>query len=299
LIRLKHPNFSYTDASFLEKFGAREFEEMSATLKALERHLPHDVAVDDESQTFTKYFWAMMRYLSEQSLHIITISEAVKFDIESMLGVSSDKISVVPGATEQAQFHRRRSAEVSATLRKFKLNADDSYCLYVGANLLHKRLSWLIEILGHCADKLPARARLLVAGKYRSDDKSLGRLVQECGLEDVVIFAGQLTDDELASLYSGARALVVPSVDEGFCLPALEALCCGCEVIAPDLRVMSELTSGLGHFYPPHDAGRLAFYLMEAFNDRLPRKGAEFRNRFSWAASAEQLSNILRRALFA
>jgi glycosyltransferase involved in cell wall biosynthesis len=86
-------------------------------------------------------------------------------------------------------------------------------------------------------------------------------------------------------------------VDEGFCLPALEALCCGCEVIAPGLDVMREITSGCGHFYPPDDAGRFACYLTEAFNAGLPRKGPEFSSRFSWATSAEQLSSIWQVAL--
>jgi glycosyltransferase involved in cell wall biosynthesis len=297
LIRLKHPQFSYTDASFRRKFGEREFRDIGLNLKTLGKHVPAQVDADVESQLFTKYFWAMMRYQAGRSFHIVTVSEAVKSDITRMLKVSPDKVSVVPGATHEAQFHPRQPAEVAAMLGKYGLHASDSYCLYVGANPPHKRLPWLIEILGRCVEKLPPRAKLLIAGKYRADDESLAGLIRGCALDKVVVFTGQVSDDELASLYSGARALLVPSVDEGFCLPALEALCCGCEVIAPGLDVMSEITGGCGHFYPPDDAERLAFYLTEAFNARLPRKATEFDNRFSWTASAKRLSSILRAGL--
>jgi glycosyltransferase involved in cell wall biosynthesis len=297
LIRLKHPHFSYTDASFRRKFGEQEFLDISLNLKSLESYVPLEVALDPESHLFTKYFWAMMRYQAEQSFHIVTISEAVKSDIMRMLEVSSDKVSVVPGSTHQAQFHPRQRAEVDAVLEKYNFNASDPYCLYVGANPPHKRLPWLIEILSRCVEKLPPRAKLLIAGKYRTDNQSLEELIRRCGLDKVVVFTGQVTDDELACLYSGARALLVSSVDEGFCLPALEALCCGCEVIAPGLEVMSEITSGCGHFYPPDDGEQLAFYLTEAFNARLPQKSLDHCNRFSWAASAEQLSSRLQRTL--
>lgn len=297
LIRLKHPGFSYTDAAFRRKFGEREFTEMTATLEALKHYVPEEAARDAGSQLFTKYFWSMMRYLTEQSLHVVTISEAVKLDITRLLGVSPDKISVVPGATREDSFRRRAPEETAAALRRFNLGRGEPYCLYVGANPLHKRLPWLIGILGRCAGRLPAGAKLLVAGKHRGEDASLDMLVREWGLDDVVVFTGEVTDEELACLYSGARALIVSSIDEGFCLPALEALCCACEVIAPEISVMYELTSGCGHFYASHDEAGLSRYLIEAYDGCLPRRAGRFRNRFSWRASAEQLAGLLQSSL--
>lgn len=295
LIRLKHPQHSYTDESFRHKFGEEEFAEITRTL----RFVGGRGTACGNGEVFTKYFPAMMQYLSEHSLNIVTVSEAVKHDIVSILDVSPDKVSVVPGATQQARFHRRQPAEVRATLAKINCNPDDPYCLYVGANLPHKRLPWLIEVLSVCAMQLPVRAKLLVTGKSRAEDSSVKNLIRNCGLEGVVVFTREVTDDDLACLYSGAQALVVTSVDEGFCLPALEALCCGCEAIVPRLEVMSEITSDCAHFYPPHDAEQLAFLLTEAFHDRLPRKAQEFRSRFSWTASAEHLAGILQNLLLA
>lgn len=299
LIRLKHPLFSYTDAAFRQKFGAREFEAISSALKSFERYVPEDVGAGAGGEVFTRYFWAMMRYLAGRSLSVVTISEAVKSDVVRMLGVPPGKVVTVPGAAQHSWCRPRGPAEVSATLDRLNLRRDDPYCLFVGTHHPHKRLPWLLDVLGGIRRELPARAKLLVTGKHREDDWRQENLVRRRGLEGVVIFNGEVSDDELACLYSGARALVVTSVDEGFCLPALEALCCGCEVIAPDLPVMFETADGRGHFYPPDDAGRLSLYLLEAFGGGLPRKARGFRSRFSWQASAGRLSDALLGALTA
>ena len=186
---------------------------------------------------------------------------------------------------------------MSATVDRLNLRRDDPYCLFAGTQHPHKRLPWLLDVPGSIRRELAARAKLLVTGKHQEDDWRQENLARGRGPEGVVVFNGEVSDHELACLYSGARVLVVKSVDEGFCLPALEALCCGCEVIAPDLPVMFETTNGRGHFYPPDDAGRLSLYLMEAFGGGLPLKARGFRSRFSWEASAGRLSDALLGAL--
>lgn len=293
LIRLKHPRFSYTDAAFLQKFGAREFAAVRSALKSFEGHAPRESAAGEEGELFTRYFREMTQYLAARSLHVVTISEAVKADVVRMLGVAPDKVSAVHGAAERARFRPRGRAEVSAALGRFGLEGGDPYCLFVGTHHPHKRLPWLLDVLGDMRRELPARAKLLVVGKHREEDWRQENLVGGRGLEGIVLFTGEVSDDELACLYSGARALAVSSVDEGFCLPALEALCCGCEVMAPDLPVMRETTGGHAHFYPPDDARQLSLRLAEAFSGRLPRKGRGFRCRFDWEASAGKLSDIL------
>jgi len=293
LIRLKHPHVSYTEESFRQVFGEQQFEKIKSTLQALESYVPAAA----EGEIFTSYFWAIMRYLAEQSLHIVTVSEAVRSDITRMLSVSPGKISVVPDAADPAYFYPRPHDEVLATLTRLSLSADQPYCLYVGLNHPHKRLPWLLEVLSGCVDKLPTGARLVIVGHYCAEDTALAEIIHNYGLDKLVVLTGHVSDDELACLYSSARSVAVTSVDEGFCLPALEALSCGCEVIAPELEALRETTDDYAHFYPPHDADLLAFYLTEAFNARLPRKGEHFRSRFSWAASAEQLSSIFQNFL--
>jgi glycosyltransferase involved in cell wall biosynthesis len=298
LIRLKHPRFSYTDAAFRQKFGPSEFEAIRSALKRFEEYVPRQVAAAHGDELFTQYFWAMTRYLAGRSLSVVTISEAVKSDLVRLLGVAPDKVSAVPGASEQSRFRPRERAKVSAALERFNLEYGDPYCIFVGTHHPHKRLPWLLDVLGEMRRELPARAKLLVVGKHREQDWRQANLVGGRGLEGVVVFTGEVSDDELACLYSGARALAVSSVDEGFCLPPLEALCCGCEVIAPDLAVMRETTGGRAHFYT-HDDGRLSLLLAEAFGGALPRKAQGFRSRFSWEASGDKLSDILLGALAA
>lgn len=291
LIRLKHPRFSYTDAAFRQKFGAREFETIRSALNGFERDAPREAMEDGE--LFTRYFRAATRYAAARSLSVVTISEAVKSDLVRMLGAAPEKVAAVPGAAELSRFRPRARAEAAPVLARFGLAADAPYCLFVGTHHPHKRLPWLLDVLARLRPRLPARARLLVVGKHREEDWRQENLLRERGLEGLVVFAGEVSDDELARLYSGAGALVVASVDEGFCLPALEALCCGCEVITPDLPVMRETTGGHAHFYPPDDVARLSLQLAESFGGGLPRKASGFQSRFSWEASAAKLSDLL------
>jgi glycosyltransferase involved in cell wall biosynthesis len=293
LIRIKYPEYSYSDESFRQKFGEQEFAEINLDLAALAGSSPSGLG----KQVFTNYFRAIMKDQAAKSLRIVTVSEAVKLDLVQLLNISPEKVSVVPAATYPEKFYRRQPAEVAASLEKINYRPGDPYCLFVGAKLPHKRLPWLIEVLHTCAAALPPNSKLLVTGKCRANDPALKHLIQDYKLEDTVIFTHEVSDDDLACLYSGAQALVVASVDEGFCLPALEALCCGCEVIAPALKVMSEITDDCAHFYPTHDAEKLASCLTDAFHDRLPRKAQDFRSRFSWGASAQRLAGILQQAL--
>lgn len=298
LIRLKHPAYSYTDAAFRQKFGAAEFEALSRALEGFERDARPGEADGEGGELFTRYFRAATRRQALRSLSVVTISEAVRADVVAMLGVEPGKVSVVPGAAD-GRFRPRRPAEVSAALARFDLRAGDPFCLFVGTHHPHKRLPWLLDALAGLRSELPPRARLVVTGKHREGDWPEKNLAGARGLREAVVFTGEVSDDELACLYTGARALAVSSVDEGFCLPALEALCCGCEVIAPDLPVMRETTDGRAHFYPPDDARRLSLHLRGAFGGGLPPRARGFRSRFGWEASAEKLTDLLLASLSA
>ena len=83
--------------------------------------------------------------------------------------------------------------------------------------------------------------------------------------------------------------LYVPSLDEGFCLPALEALACHTEVIVPDITVLRETAGTVGHYYEVDNQNQLMRYLIKAFNGTLAQKALLFHNRFSWNLSAHKM----------
>lgn len=293
LIRLKFPDLSYSEATFKAEFGGYEFEKMKATYEVIRSRDSEAHIERNKGQSFDVYFAAVTRYLANRSAHIVTVSETVKEDIVQILRVPPAKVSVIANAADPVHFYPRQPAEVAAALKKFRVPTH--YCLYVGNSHPHKRLPQLLHTLALCQGELPQDARFVICGLESNIDGKLHRLIDAYHLKRFLIFTGEVTDDELACLYSRARALVVSSKDEGFCLPAVEALACGSEVIAPDIEIMHETIGDIGHFYQCDDVWSLAECLRKAFNGQLPRKAKKFDNRFSWDRSARHLYDLLLR----
>jgi glycosyltransferase involved in cell wall biosynthesis len=292
LIPLKYPEYFYNDNTFCDKFGRTEFQHLKGDLRRIRSSIIGKYRYQQKKGILPAYAWAINRYLTERSKHIVTVSESVKADLVGYLGVSPSKVSVIPGAVDRTLFYPQSSEEIATAAQKFDL--PQRYCLCIGRELKHKRLPWLIEALAQCQEGLPPDVKMVVVGS-RTELGHLRDLVNSYHLEQRVIFTGRVDDQELASLYSGASALIVPSIDEGFCLPALEALSCGTEVIVPDTRVFRETVSLSGHFYAVNDGRMLIKLLLETFDGSLIPRSHSFENRFSWSSSAQQLLKLLMR----
>jgi glycosyltransferase involved in cell wall biosynthesis len=168
-----------------------------------------------------------LRYLAVQrATRVIVPTNAVADDVVNVLGVPSERVVAIPEAAAAA-LHRRPPVEVRAVRERFGL--PDRYLLWVGelrAPDPRKR----VTALTRAARTMP----LVLVGVA-------GRWARE--LPDVLL-TGEVTDDELAAIYSGAHALVFPSDDEGFGLPPIEALACGTPVFACEIPALREVLDG-------------------------------------------------------
>jgi len=116
-----------------------------------------------------------------------------------------------------------------------------------------------------------------------------------------VHWAGFLPDEELRHLHSGAVALLLPSLCEGFGLPAVEAAACGTPVIATTASPLPDLLAGGGLFVAPGDEGALTAALAELLNHETARRAMGLRareraNELSWTRSAQAAHGALREA---
>ena len=177
-----------------------------------------------------------MRYLAVQrATRLIVPTQVVADDAAELLGIDRDRIDVVPEAADPA-FSPRPAAEVDAVRRRFGLPED--YLLWVGG-LRHpdprKRISALTEA--------PRELPLVLCGDP-------GQWARE--LPDVLL-TGPVDDPDLAAIYTGARALVFASDDEGFGLPAVEALACGTPVVACEVPALREVLGNRATFVDQDD----------------------------------------------
>jgi glycosyltransferase involved in cell wall biosynthesis len=114
-----------------------------------------------------------------------------------------------------------------------------------------------------------------------------------------VVFTGFLPDDELCRLYNGARVFVMPSLDEGFGLPALEAMACGAPVIVSSGNALEEVAGGAALVVDPREEGALATCISGVLDDslfaaELSRRSLERASQFCWSRAARQLIEIFR-----
>jgi alpha-1,3-rhamnosyl/mannosyltransferase len=181
-----------------------------------------------------------LRYLAVQrAVRVIVPTSAVADDAIAGLQLPAERIAVIAEAPARA-FGPRSRAEVEAVRTRFAL--PERYLLWVGG-LMTPDPRKRIAALARTAHTLP----LVLVGPA-------ARWAKE--LPDVLL-TGAVTDDELAAIYTGAHALVVPSDEEGFGLPAIEALACGTPVAACDVPALREVLAGRAALTAVDDLGEL------------------------------------------
>lgn len=288
LNRIRWPQYSYSDAAFIEQFGWNEFATVRRELQEL-RECGDDGQMAQHGE-FTKYFTALTRHLAQRAERIVTVSRASMADISEHILVDSRLVSIVRCGVDSAVFRPRRDIEVGAVRHQFRL--DGPYLLYVGLNHPNKRLSWLVRKLLEAREAMPDLARLVVVGGHADQDSALRRMIRRANGDDFVVFTGRVSDDELASLYSGACATVTASLCEGSGLPTQEAAACGCEVITTDIPAFRETVGDIAHMYPSHRGDILSQLAIRALSGKLPKRSAHF-TPWSWDESGRALARAV------
>lgn len=242
-------------------------------------------------QRITKRRWygfvAMQRRVARRLERVLTVSEGSARDIVTDFGVRSDRIEIVPVGVATDVFAPQLGPRVRGRL-----------VAIASADVPLKGIRVLIEAVARMEPA--AWSELVVVGR---PSKQTDELVAARGLDGKVAFRSGVSDDELASLVASAEALVVPSLYEGFSLPAVEAMACATPVIASNVGALPTLLAGpdggpAGVLVPPNDAGALAAAITGLLADpgRAAAMGRVGRARaealYSWKAVAERTAEF-------
>lgn len=190
----------------------------------------------DASWAKQRVYRALLRRNLQAARAVIAVSDWTRQDIAQHYGARIAAKTSVSGEGSGDAFWPRDEGAVRAARERHGLTLD--YFLYAGNAKPHKNLDLLVA--AHRASGVEADL-VLVTG-----DPDAARL----GGKGVVVARG-VDDDELAALYTGARAFTTASLDEGYCLPVAEALACGCPVIASTCGAIPETARGHARLVPP------------------------------------------------
>jgi glycosyltransferase involved in cell wall biosynthesis len=225
--------------------------------------------------------------------HIVTISEYMRRELIEELGVAPHAVTAIPLAPEPAFFPRRPEDIANVLLRN---GWPKEYLLFVGTLEPRKNIALLVRALAQAKTRIP----LILAGWTGWGDKAWRQDLERLGLQTRVFVAGYTDEETLACLYSGATALVYPSLYEGFGLPVVEAMACGCPVICSNTTSLPEVAGEAGILIDPHNTEELAHVLERVVDDSAMRhslrdQGLQRAKMFTWEKTALQTFEVFAR----
>ena len=135
----------------------------------------------------------------------------------------------------------------------------------------NKNLTMLVRAFAIVRERLPGTTLVLAGDRdadgFRSCTSEVEETIRQYYLEGSVVWTGWVSDDALRSLYSGTSLFALPSLDEGFGLPALEAMACGAPVVVSSGNALAEVVGSAGLVVDPHDRAGLAAAMERVLTD--------------------------------
>ena len=214
---------------------------------------------------------------------VITSSSHTKRLVSERLDVAPDRIHVCPPGAPTWQ-----------TLGRAPNTPADGYILFLGTLEPRKNLDVLLDAYDALARGTRQLPRLVIAGGASPDAEPWLHRIARAPLKDHVVYRGYIAHEEREALYAGARALVLPSLDEGFGLPVLEAMSAGVPVVTSNRGSLPEVVGTGGVLLEPDDVPAWAATLERLASDpqwatNLACAGLERARAFTWERSAAEL----------
>ena len=235
-------------------------------------------------------FIRMQKEVARQLSHIVTVSECSKIDIAQEFSINLSKFRVVPNGINKEFFYPVHNES----------RPENSIIVTNSADTPLKGLRYLLEAVSQIRKK--QSVKLTVIGEPKKNG-TIKKLVAELRVSDIVHFTGRIQNEEFADYYSKATVAVVPSLYEGFGLPAAEAMACGVPLISTSGGALPEVVGNAGTIVPPADASALAKEIMVLFNNpdrrkKMAQAGIErVDSIFNWSKAAGDMVDVYREAI--
>jgi glycosyltransferase involved in cell wall biosynthesis len=244
--------------------------------------------------------WQARRYL--------TVSQVARRDLETVLALPAEQIDITTEAADPIFAPVSDPSAHHALRARLGIPRHAPVLLYVGGMAPHKNLARLIHAFDlACRGNGQGEARLVLTGDPKGDgfhsntSELLDAVSARPDLAGRVLFTGFLQDEDLPTLYSTAAALALPSVAEGFGLPAVEAMACGTPVLCSAGTAVEEVAGDAAASFPHDDIGAMAQAIGRVVAEpeersRLAARALVRAQSFSWPRAAELALMSLERA---
>ncbi|RHG34039.1 glycosyltransferase family 1 protein [Fusobacterium varium] len=245
----------------------------------------HDISTKVNSKFYSKkfsiFYNILNKIITKTSIKILTVSEFSKKEIMKYYNINSSKIDIVYNAWQ----HMERIIEDRKILEKLRLKNKKFY-LGVSSINPNKNFKYIIELAKLYPEKI-----FVIVGKL--NQKVFGNMNLE--KIDNIVWAGYITDEELKALYKNTLGFIYPSFYEGFGIPPMEALACGCKkVYVSDTSCLPEIFEDSVIYLNPYKVEKI-LNEREAIKEESIKKVL---NKYSWEKSIKTIINIINDSIF-
>lgn len=228
---------------------------------------------------FALWYRIFIPVLVRRVRRIVTSSEFVRAKLLRRFGLPAKSVTVIPGGVDMDVFHPGAS---------HRLDFPPRYVLFVGSLQQRKNLPRLLEAWEQVKDSVPD-TWLVIAGAGGEAFRPV-----RLAAAGRVKFLGPVAEVDLPGLYARAALFILPSLDEGFGLPVLEAMACGVPVAASRAGALPEVVGNAGLFFDPLEAREITGAIRSgltdgSLRDSLRENGLERARHFSWRESADKM----------
>jgi len=231
------------------------------------------------------YYEYFLPAIIKGSTAVVCVSEFTRQEVlERYPSITEEKLKVIHGGVDLERFYPRSQGKIS---ERYDIK---EYLLCVGEVRPYKNLENVFRALELCPDG----PQLAISGKIFGEHKTkLENLARSLNIENRIVWLGYVPDDLLPNLYSEATAFIFPSLYEGFGLPIIEAMACGCPVISSNRASLPEIGGEAALFFDPLEISDMAESIMKVCEDTeyrqtLARSGQEHANKFNWESSVKK-----------
>lgn len=248
--------------------------------------------------------WQMQKFSLRKVNRIITDSKCSKEDVIKYVGVNKDMVDVVYlSAGEEFKALDLSQKDISSLRKKY--NLPQKFALCVGDVTWNKNLPRLIDAIKTTNIPLVMIGKNLVNEEYDRNNpwnNDLNRVHKLAKEDKNIIRLGFVESNDLVLIYNMATVFVMPSLYEGFGLPILEAMSCGCPVITTKEGSLKEVAGESAYFVDGYNLEKIAEGIQAVFNDKnlqeeLRQKGFENIKKYSWKETANKTIESYKEAI--
>jgi glycosyltransferase involved in cell wall biosynthesis len=224
---------------------------------------------------------------------VVCSSHATLRDITSLWPKAADKFHVVPlGVT--GEFQPGDSAQAQRELEELQV-PHGRFVLHMSNGKPYKNTRRVIEAMA----RVPADVTLVITGRRSALSDQIGQAAAQVGVGDRVRLLGNVSNEQVVALLRRATAMVFPSLYEGFGLPVIEAMACGCPVITSQEAALKEVAGDAALLVDPYSSDSIASAVVRVAGDErlredLRRRGLQRAGAFTWRSATEAVLEVYR-----